>query len=112
MALMDEAWQNYYYFPGEANIPFWFAEIYFVLDLYEKSIEALDHAIHYFGPHEILHFLKGQNYDKLHQWGDAQSCYLRALAIKPDFEDASVALSVLEIRFKGKIETGKDRPTG
>lgn len=102
VTLMDEAWQNYYYFPGESNIPFWFAQIYFVLDMYEKSIEALDWALHYFGPHEILHFLRGQNFDKLHQWEKSQECYLQALALKADFDEAHVALSVVEGRLKGK----------
>lgn len=98
---MDQVWSNYYFFPGEVNVPFWFAQIYFGLDMYEKSIEFLDHAMHYFGEHHVLQFLKGQNYGKLHQWQKAQTAYLRAIEMNPEFPEAYQELDQVERQMKG-----------
>lgn len=101
LEMMEAAWENYYYFPGEANIPYWFAQIYHSLSLYEKSLEALDWAILYFGEHEVLHYLKGQNYEKLNRWHKAEECYQIALAMRPDFIEASDGLAFAQSRLKG-----------
>jgi tetratricopeptide (TPR) repeat protein len=102
LRFMDTVWQNYYFFPGEVNLPFWFAQIYFVLDLYEKSIEFVEHAIRYYGEHHILFYLKGQGYGRLQQWKNAQDAYLRAIALNPDFPEAREELELVERELKGK----------
>lgn len=103
VAMMEETWRNYFYYPGEANIPFWFAQIYYNLAMYEQSLEFLDHAIHYFGEHEVLHFLKGQNYEKLNQWQKAKAAYEQALEMKSDFEEALNCLTLVSNRLKERL---------
>ncbi len=100
-ALMEQTWENYYYFPGEANIPFWFAQIYYVLSRHEQSLTFLDHAMRYFGEHEVLYFLKGQNYEKLNQWRKAEAAYQKALSMKADFPEAQEALANVESVLRG-----------
>jgi tetratricopeptide (TPR) repeat protein len=100
--LMAQTWKNYYFYPGEVNIPFWFAQIYYGMGEYEKSNASLDDAIHYYGEHEALYFLKGQNYEQLQQWHKARTVYERALAMKPDFIEATDALNQVNARLKDK----------
>lgn len=101
-ALMAQTWQNYYFYPGEINLPFWFAQLYFGMAQYEKSNEMLDQALRYFGEHEALYFMKAQNYEELQQWHKARAAYECALLIKPNFAEASDALNQLNARLKSK----------
>ncbi|WP_303673147.1 SAM-dependent methyltransferase [Vampirovibrio chlorellavorus] len=100
--LMEQTWQNYYFYPGEVNIPFWFSQIYYGMGEYDKSNKALDDAIHYYGQHEALYYLKGQNYEQLQQWHKARAAYECALVMKPDFPEATAALKQVEARLKDK----------
>lgn len=95
LELMDRAWQNFYHFPGEVNLPFALCQLYFVLLMHEKSIEHLDNTIKYYGGHETLYFLKGQNYEKLAQYEHARRMYEQALVLNPDFVEAKVCLEQL-----------------
>lgn len=95
LRLMDEAWKNYYPFPGESNLPFYLCQLYFMLDMYEQSLSRLDDTIRYQGEHEILYFLKGQNHERLAQHQEARRMYERALALNPDFTDALDRLAAL-----------------
>lgn len=100
--LMKQTWQNYYFYPGETNIPFWFAQLYYAMAEYDKSNAALDEAIRYYGQHEALYYLKGQNYEQLQQWHKARAAYECALAMKPDFPEASTALKQVDARLKAR----------
>ncbi len=100
--LMEQTWQNYYFYPGEINVPFWFAQLYYGMGEHEKSNKALDDAIHYYGQHEALFYLKGQNHEQLQQWHKARTFYERAVEMNPDFIEASAALKQVEARLKDK----------
>jgi tetratricopeptide (TPR) repeat protein len=92
LELMDEAWENYYHFPGETNLPFYLCQLYFMLDMHEQSLSRLDDTIRHHGEHEILYFLKGQNHEALGRYEEARQMYRRALALNPDFPDLQASL--------------------
>jgi tetratricopeptide (TPR) repeat protein len=100
LMLLETALENYYFYPGECNLPFWASQIYFMLGKYEESIQCLDQTIHYFGAHEALFFLKGQNYEKLEKWAQAREQYEKSVALKSEFTDAWDALAALDARGK------------
>jgi len=100
LSLMEQAWSNYYFYPGESNLPFWFSQIYYTLGLYEKSVVCLDKALELFGEHEVLHFLKGQNYEKLQQLEQARNEYQTAVNMRADFPEAWDCLTNLDSRLR------------
>lgn len=100
LTLMDTAWDNYYFYPGESNMPFWFSQVYHVLGLYEKSLICLDKALEFFGEHEVLHFLKGQNHQKLQQWHEARAEYEKAVAMRSTFQEAWDCITEMDNRLK------------
>lgn len=100
LKLVGQAMDNFYYCPGEGNLPFWASQIYFHLQHFQESLDCLDQTIRFFGMHEALLFLKGQNYEKLSQWAEAASMYEQALSMQPDFDDARTALQAIAQRVK------------
>jgi tetratricopeptide (TPR) repeat protein len=100
LELMGNALANFYYYPGECNLPFWLSQIYFVLNKFEESLACLNMTSHYFGDHEALFFLKAQNYERLGQLQEAQTLYEQALAMNPEFNEAQDAMVSLENRLR------------
>lgn len=100
VALMQNAMKNFYFYPGECNLPFWLSQIYYALMKYPESIACLDQTIHYFGEHEALFFLQGQSYEKLERWHEAKVQYEKAIARNPEIKDAHDALKALQSRLK------------
>lgn len=99
MMLMDQAWANYYHFPGEANLPFWLSQLYFYLNRFEDSLRCLELTVQYFGLHEALLFLKGNAYEQLGQLAQAKAMYAEAVAMFPEFTEAQQALEAIEARM-------------
>jgi hypothetical protein len=100
LALMDDALANFYYYPGESNLPFWLSQLYFILNKYAESLACLNMTSRYFGEHEALLYLKAQSYERLEQWQDARMHYEQALAMNPEFPEAQEALDNLKTRLK------------
>jgi tetratricopeptide (TPR) repeat protein len=99
LKMMDIARKNFFFFPGEVNLPFWLSHLYFHLGMHEKSVECLNEAIKWYGEHEALLFLKGQSFEKINQWQSAQACYERALELQPNFAEGWEALMSIKTRF-------------
>jgi hypothetical protein len=98
LRLMAMAAENYYYFPGEVNLPFWFSQLFFSMSMYHESVECLDNAMNRYGAHEALLFLKGQSYEKLNLWTEAGAMYEKALELQPGFREAWDALMSVNTR--------------
>jgi hypothetical protein len=86
LTLMEMAWEHFYHCPGEMNLPFCLSQVYYVLEKHELSLARLDDTMHYFGAHETLLYLKGQNYEKLNRFDLARSLYRESIAMNPDFD--------------------------
>lgn len=86
LVLMQMAWQNFYHAPGEMNLPFCLAQLYYVMENYELSLARLDDTINYFGVHETLLYLKAQNYEKMNRLDLARPLYREAMVMNPDFD--------------------------
>lgn len=95
LKLMDEAWANYYYTPGETNLPFWFSQLYSTMGMHSESNNCLDKTIELFGPHEALYFLKGKNFEHLKQNQLAKAAYHQSLTLNPEFEESLNALKAM-----------------
>ncbi|MCE3236587.1 MAG: hypothetical protein K0Q50_2778 [Vampirovibrio sp.] len=100
LMLMERALEQYYYYPGESNMPFWFSQVYHTLGFYEKSLACLDLSLQFFGEHEVLHFLKGQNYQKLQQWNEARTEYMKAVEMRSNFQEAWDCITEIDNRIK------------
>jgi tetratricopeptide (TPR) repeat protein len=97
LQIMDMAWQKYFFFRGERNLPYWFAELYYHLNLQEKSLACLDEAMKGYDEYAWEYcFMKGRCYEKLNQWKMAEEHYKQALALNPDYQQAYVALNDLK----------------
>lgn len=90
--LMEEVWQNFYFFRGEVNLPFWMSQIYYNLEEYQHCIDKTQAAIEYFGPHEALYFFIGASHEALQNYQQATAAYEEALKLKPDFAEAQEGL--------------------
>lgn len=100
LALMQNTLNNYYYYPGESNLPFWLSQLYYSMMKYSEALACLDLTIRYFGEHEALFYLKGLNYEKLERWQEAKVYYEKAIARNPDTQEAHEALVALKKRLK------------
>ncbi len=102
LAILDEVWENFYYFGGEANVPFALAEIYFALDRYEQSLKFLTLTLEQYGDHEALYYLMGMCHEYLDNPLAAWVKYQKALELKPDFEEALTKLALVEQHLNHK----------
>jgi tetratricopeptide (TPR) repeat protein len=100
VGLMEKAMDNYYYFPGEVNLPFWMSQIYFCLGMHQQALAALDKTLQHFGSHEALYYLKGQNYERLGQMNEARDMYEQALELNPALTQATEALLGVRMKIK------------
>jgi hypothetical protein len=100
LQLIEEAWNRFYYFPGEVNLPFWLSQMCFYMDHFDKSLFYMEKTIESFGEHETLFYLKAQSHERLSQWRKALESYEKALELKPDFDDARQALAAVRHRVK------------
>lgn len=100
LALMAEAWEKFYYYPGCTNLPFWLGQLYYMMGHYEQSLSCLDKAIELFGQHEVLYFLKGHNYTKMQKWQDAHNEYTRAVQMRENFPEAWECLREADSHLK------------
>jgi len=56
--------------------------------------------LQFFGEHEVLHFLKGQNYQKLQQWNEARTEYMKAVEMRSNFQEAWDCITEIDNRIK------------
>lgn len=97
-ALLKTGWENYYFFPGETNLPFWFSQLYYYIDMFEESVECLEKTMTWFGEHPALYYLKAQSHEKLKQWSKARWHYEKAIELDPENQEAIDALAALNAR--------------
>ncbi len=93
--MLEETWSRYYFFKGEVNLPFWIAQVYYFLGMHDKAIAFFETTIELFGEHDALSFLIAQCHEAMNNKAMAKSHYQRALELRPDFEEAKMALSKL-----------------
>lgn len=99
LRLLDLAMDNYYFCPGECNLPLLVAPLYLMLGRPEQSLFCLQVAEMLFGEEAFTHFLMGQPYDRMGQVDEALTHFQRALALQPDYEEAHTALADLNARL-------------
>ncbi len=93
LRLMELCGEKYYFYRGERNLPYWFAEIYYHLNLQEKSLHYLEEAMKGYAEYRWEYcYLKGRCHEKLNQWPQARQAYEEALSLKPDYEESRMAL--------------------
>lgn len=95
LEIFDTVWENYYYFSGEVNIPFWLGQFYYMVQEYNTSLAFFETALVQFGPHEALYFLMAEDYERLNDPEAAMAHYEKALDMKPDFAEAQANLDKL-----------------
>jgi len=87
LRLLDMAMDNFYHCPGEGNLPFHVAPVYFLLGLPQKSLHYLQLSVSLFGEDALHHYLMGQCYDKMEESAMAMAHYERALVMRPEFPE-------------------------
>jgi|GEM_PF-581039 len=100
--LMEISWQKYFFFRGELNLPYWFAELYYNLNLQEKCLACLEEALNGYSEYAMeYYYLQGRCYEKLNQWQRAQQAYEQSLKLCPEYEQARYALEGLKCLVPG-----------
>jgi tetratricopeptide (TPR) repeat protein len=84
MSLMTQAWQRYYYHPGEKNMPFTFSQIYHAIGEMEMSLFALEQTSFWYGEHAALSYLKGEILIKLSRFEEAKASFKHSLLLNPE----------------------------
>ncbi len=95
--LLTAAWENYYYFPGEKNLPFWLSQLYYSLQTYDKSLFYLLQTARFFGENDSIYYLQGECLEKLGYPAEAVAVYLKAVALNPDQPESKAALHRLYV---------------
>ncbi len=99
LRLLDQAMENYYFCPGECNLPFLLAPIYFVLCCPEQSLFCLQVSEMLFGETPLQHFMMGQCFEQMGQMNTALQHVERAVTLEPEFPEAQQLLSDLRARL-------------
>lgn len=96
---MEKTWQNYFHSPGEVNLTFWLAFLYFSLNCYEEALKFLDLTMELYDEAPILHGLKGDSHSGLGDWAAAHQSYSRALELSPNTPEFQQALEIAAARI-------------
>jgi hypothetical protein len=99
LRLLDLAMENYYYSPGECDLPSLVAPLYLMLGCAEQSLFCLQVSEMLFGEAAPTHFLMGHCHDQMGLPNEALAHFEAALAIHPEFPEAQVALAELKARM-------------
>jgi tetratricopeptide (TPR) repeat protein len=93
---MQQTWGNFYFFPGECNIPILLSQIHACLGEHAESIAFLEESIRLFGPQDRWYYLMGRAYEALLDTEQATHCYNAALLLNPSLTQAQQRLITLE----------------
>ncbi len=108
LVLMDMAWQKFFFYRGERNLAYWFAELYYHLNLQHKALECLDEALKGYSEYDWEYFfMQGRSYEGMNQWEKALECHRKCLALRPDFEKAHEAVQHIETMMSAPISQGQ-----
>lgn len=97
LRVLDETWDNYYHFGGEANLPFWIAQVLYGLNMHEKSLKFFDKTVELHGEHEIIYYFRGKCHEALNKPCLARECFVKSLELNPEFAPARESLADVEI---------------
>ncbi len=92
MELMEEMWRNYYHFAGEINLPFWMAQMYFNLAVYDTALGFFEKTAELFGEHEVLTFFMARCHQMMDHFDEAKRLYEKSIAMNPDFPESKKCL--------------------
>ena len=90
-------------YPNEASLLFSKINILLDQDKYEEVIESLEAAIKLAPENYTLYFVKGQSYENMENFTEAESAYLKAIEMNPEYSDAIYNLGALHYNKAGEI---------
>ena len=97
LRLANRAWELYYPFPGEPNLPYKLGILFLCLGDYEKVLACTHVSAQLYPPDARLYGLMGRANEKLHRYRLAMDCYHKALEMEPDAEIPNERLNALQL---------------
>lgn len=95
--MLEQVWENDYYFKGSANVTFWIAHLYQQRGLYEKALDFFRHTVDRQGEDAMLLFLQGNCWQQLGQKAKAKRLFKDALRLAPGMPEALQGLALLKV---------------
>jgi tetratricopeptide (TPR) repeat protein len=97
LRLAARAWELYYPFPGEPNLPYKLGVLFLCLGDYEKVLACCKAASQLYPPDAHLYTLMGRVNEKLHRYRLSLECYHKALELNPKAEIPNERLNALQL---------------
>ena len=94
--MLEQVWENDYYFKGSANVTFWIAHLYRQRGLHEKALEFFRHTVERQGEDAMLLFLQGNCWQQVGQKAKAKRLFKDALRLSPGMPEALHGLAMLK----------------